>query len=182
MYGVVEEIDWRGIGVDPPIIETEFEIQAFLFWRLRELGYYVRGEALQVYGRLDIVVWDKTQSWKCGRSGRRAADRPPLCIIEVKNKPQISKAEVRAIQKQVSKYKEGAHCQVLLVSGMKEAEMFIKAAANHGIEKIREISRSDGAPTIELWSGTEPRMNGLAMQEIDDLLSRKECTPIPPIK
>ena len=57
--------------VSYPKKETEFEVQAELYCKLKEQGFNVRGEIPEDGSRLDLVVFDKNDSAKC--------------IIEVKN-------------------------------------------------------------------------------------------------
>lgn len=60
-----------------PLIPTEFEIQASLFWELRSLGYNVRGEveSMPVIGRVccrpDLILFNKVGA--------------PMALVECKN-------------------------------------------------------------------------------------------------
>lgn len=73
-----------------PAIESEFEVQAWLYGNLRDLGFDVRGEvqALGCFGmrktkagcRFDLVLYD--------------AMKKPICIFEVKARPVKHKISV----------------------------------------------------------------------------------------
>jgi hypothetical protein len=81
--------------ITPPERETEFEVQAELYCKLKENGFNVRGHVYCDNNRLDLVVFDKKNIAKC--------------IIEVKNwKPEEIKRKSNNLKTkpQCQKYKK----------------------------------------------------------------------------
>ena len=109
--------------IDYPSAPSEFEVQAFLYWELKRMGFNVRGE---VHGRhdgkrlrFDLVIF-------CGK-------RNPVRIIEVKkHTKRFIKAEgirnqkmARDLTDQVRRY-EKSGVPVDVIGAMREAEAYIE--------------------------------------------------------
>lgn len=104
---------------------SEFEVQSFLFWSLKQLGYDVRGEVRSKFGRFDLVIYD--------------SNRDPTRIIEVKKWThealRTSKKRCRDIPRQrlqIIRY-ERAGVPVDLVAGMKNARKYVGMVTNCGL-------------------------------------------------
>lgn len=95
---------------------SEFEIQAFLYFELRRLGYNVRGEVGTYHSKakFDLVIYD-----------RKKSGRFPLRIIEVKKQRRSREAHTKS-GSQIHRYYEDYGVPVDLVGGMDEAESYLK--------------------------------------------------------
>ena len=103
----------------PRTTASEFEVQAFLWWRLRELGETVRGEVKYYPSgkrgvcRFDLVVYD----------GEKATH-----IIEVKSAPVKHRNGVEATRQGHRYVQFGV--PVTFVYGMRDAEHFLEEWAS----------------------------------------------------
>lgn len=101
---------------------TEFEVQAYLYWELKSLGYLVRGEVTTqcLTCRLDLVVYK--------RDGDKVV---PIRIIEVKkaafvgNQRKDRRAAQRKRDKQLAQYAV-FKVPVDTVCNLKQAKLYIE--------------------------------------------------------
>jgi hypothetical protein len=106
---------------------SEFEIQAFLYQQLRDMGYLVRGEVTTKKGRarFDLVIFSP---------GKRF----PLRIIEVK------KRHSRGTGNQVNRYYSEFGVPVDLVGGMDSAREYLHTIpAILSVELCRESPKTN---------------------------------------
>ncbi len=101
--------------VDEPTMETEFEVQAYLWTELRKLGLNARGEVKTQYAkrswvRFDVAIFEDGQL---------------VHIIEVKRSP-INHKTTWEDTRQGKRYNEFG-VSVTIIYGMKHAEEFIKS-------------------------------------------------------
>lgn len=92
---------------------TEFEIQAFLYNELRNMGYCVRGEipTRKMKARFDLIII-------------HPGSRVPQRIIEVKNRSRSSDADTIS-GRQIHRYYEEFGVPTDMVGGMKEAIKYL---------------------------------------------------------
>lgn len=115
-----------------PGVASEFEIQAYLYHELRELGYDVRGEVLSEAGRLDLVVYD--------------ADRMPIRIIEVKKHRCETVKRFRGKGKTTGKAQHRAqvkrYCELGLpvdvVASLKLAKTYVEHVKERGFAETNQ--------------------------------------------
>lgn len=122
-----------------PARVSEFEIHAYLYVKLKTMGYDVRGEVCgHANHRFDLVIFGPEKNAK-GRTRIM-----PVRIIEVKRGRCTSKPTTRS-GKQVCGYYERYGVPVDLVGGLKEAKAYV--------EIIRSIiPLPSGAAPSEAWA------------------------------
>jgi hypothetical protein len=110
----------------PPDHVSEFEIQAFIYSKLKELGVNVRGEV--------NVPFDNSKEPLGRRRNRRAKCRLDLAIfkndslaeiIEVKTDPEIRDGGARWRSTRQGRRYTSMGVPVAIIYGMEEAESFV---------------------------------------------------------
>jgi hypothetical protein len=106
--------------VEYPEKHSEFEIQAHIYTKLKELGVDIRGEVLSTNNacRCDLVIFE---------------DQKPVLVLEVKKMGKISDT-------QRAKY-EKLGVRFLVVVGMSGANYFIKSYTNNGWVNAQSINK-----------------------------------------
>lgn len=105
-YKVYESTDDKDL-IFYPTLESEFEVQAYIYWTLKSRGFDVRGEIVSVCKtcKFDLVVF---------------SFRNPVAIIEVKKKHKKTRNDRKHLKSQTCRYTEfGA--KLIVCTGMRQA-------------------------------------------------------------
>lgn len=95
---------------------SEFEIQSFLYWSLKEMGYVVRGE-VSTHGmksRFDIAIYP------------RVIEKIPVRIIEVKAQKGAGNINGSKAFLQRERYETDYGIPTDIVAGIKDAKRYLK--------------------------------------------------------